>query len=47
MYELDVCCWFGKISRKNLFDGSNFEILYKKWCLVIFVLNYILIIIYN
>lgn len=30
MHESYACRWFGKISRKNLFDGSNFEILYKK-----------------
>lgn len=40
MHESYACRWFGKISRKNLFDGSNFEILYiKKWYLVILVLN--------
>lgn len=30
MHESYAYRWFGKISRKNLFDGSNFEILYKK-----------------
>lgn len=30
MHESYACRWFGKMSRKNQFDDSNFEILYKK-----------------